>query len=63
MGTTVAKRTATKVTEKPLKDVVAEIRAHLLDADRAESRCLKSRLIAGQKLLRLRTTTWVTLRL
>lgn len=53
-NTSIAKRTATAVQEKPIHDLVVEIRGHMLDADTAEVRCNNHRLMAGQLLLRLR---------
>jgi len=54
MGSSIAKRTATAVVEKPIPEVVVEIRRQLLDADRAEVSCNQRRLAAAQLLLRLR---------
>jgi hypothetical protein len=61
MGQAIAKGTATKVREVAINNVVVQIRRHLDDADKAETRaheaevrCFESRLAAGQKLLRLR---------
>ena len=53
-STSIANRTATAVVEKPIAEVVVEIRRQLLDADRAEVRRNQHRLAAGQLLLRLR---------
>ena len=54
MGSSIAKRTATAVVEKPIAEVVVEIRRQLLDADRAEVSRNQHRLAAAQLLLRLR---------
>jgi hypothetical protein len=54
MGSSIAKRTTTAAREKPIAEVVVEIRRHLHGAACAEARRIKHRLAAGQLLLRLR---------
>ena len=54
MGSSIAKRTATAVREKPYESIVAEINKDIRELDSAEVRLDNLRLCVAQNLLRLR---------